>query len=186
MSEGSTTEPVRVLLTGRPGCGKTTVVIRTVEQVGRDRCSGFYTEEVRSQGRRIGFDVVSLEGHRAPLARVGEEGPRVGRYGVQLDEFEQVGVSALERGLDRRDHLLVVDEVGKMELFSDRFRSVLSRLLEESKSPVLGTLMRGRDRLVDRLRTSPNTRTIEVTVENRDDLPPRLGRLFRSRLEGGA
>ncbi|UCC82578.1 MAG: hypothetical protein JSW46_16625, partial [Gemmatimonadota bacterium] len=84
--------PPRILLTGRPGCGKTTVIKRAVELIGPDRCAGFYTEDVREKGRRIGFDVVTLDGRRGPLARAGARGPRVSRYGVELASFEGLGV----------------------------------------------------------------------------------------------
>ncbi len=174
-SAGPSDPAERVLLTGRPGCGKTTVIRRTVELLGPSRCAGFYTEEVRQRGRRVGFDVVTLEGKRGTLARVGARGPRVGRYGVDLASFERLGVSALQKGLEDRAPVLVVDEIGKMELFSRRFVETLGGVFDpEATHAVLGTLMVGRSRHVDELRRRRDIRIVTVTAENRDRLPQYL------------
>ncbi|UCC73234.1 MAG: AAA family ATPase [Gemmatimonadota bacterium] len=174
-----TPAPPRILLTGRPGCGKTTVIRRAVELIGLDRCAGFYTEEVRAGGRRIGFDVVTLDGRRGPLARAGAAGPRVSRYGVDLASFEELGVVTLERGLREGAAVLVVDEIGKMELFSRRFIALLERVFGEAcGSAILGTVMAGRYPTVDRLRRQRGLRVVEVTPANRDGLPRELGRIY--------
>lgn len=165
----------RILLTGRPGCGKTTVVRQVVERIGAGRCAGFYTEEVRRRGRRVGFDVVTLDGRRGPLARIEAPGPRVGRYGVDLTSFERLAVSALEAGLQERSRVLVIDEIGKMELLSSQFVELLAPVFDpQTPQAVLGTVMRGRHRYVDSLRRGPGVRVVAVTVENRDLLPRQL------------
>ncbi|MGD2153460.1 MAG: nucleoside-triphosphatase [Gemmatimonadales bacterium] len=171
--------PPRILLTGRPGCGKTTVIRRGVEQIGRDRCAGFYTEEVRERGRRVGFDVVTLAGRRGPLARLGARGPRVGRYGVDLASFDELGVGALERALEAGAPVLVVDELGKMELYSARFVAILEQLFDPAAShAVLGTVMERSHPKVDPLRGRPGVEVIRVTERNRCELPARLGEIY--------
>jgi nucleoside-triphosphatase len=179
--------PPRILLTGRPGCGKTTVIRRAAELIGLERCVGFYTEEVREKGRRVGFDVVTLDGRRGRLARVGARGPRVSRYGVDLESFEALGVETLERALLAGARLLVVDEIGKMELFSQRFTALLDRLLGPSaESAVLGTVLAGRHPAVERLRQLRGLRVMEVDSANREDLPVELGRIYGDFLAGRA
>jgi nucleoside-triphosphatase len=171
--------PPRILLRGRPGCGKTTVVQRALELIGQERCAGFYTEEVRERGRRAGFDVVTLDGRRGPLARAGARGPRVGRYGVDLASFEELGVATLERALAAGAHILVVDEIGKMELCSERFKAFLDRLIGGSGDrALLGTVLAGRHPEVERLRELKGLRVVEVTPANRDELPRELGRIY--------
>ncbi len=167
----------RILLTGRPGCGKTTVIRRTLELVGLDDCAGFITEEVRDGGRRIGFDVVTLDGRRGQLARAGAPGPRVGRYGVDVDSFERLGVRSLEDADPNRARILVIDEIGKMELFSDRFVAVLRRVLG-GDWPVIGSLMAGRNPIANSIRRRPDVQVVEVTSENRQGLPSELAAIY--------
>jgi nucleoside-triphosphatase len=160
---------LRLLLTGPPGVGKTTLVKRVVVKV-RDAitCSGFITEEVRSEaGDRIGFDIVTLEGRRAPLARKGlREGPRVGDYRVVVRSLECVAVPAMTEPWAQ---LLVVDEIGLMELRSDHFKEALLGLLEDER-PLLGTIRYQRQPFCDMVKSRPGVELIDVTYENRDGL----------------
>jgi nucleoside-triphosphatase len=177
-------KPLRVLLTGPPGCGKTTVILRTVRLLSQP-AAGFYTEEVRGRGGgRLGFDVVALDGQRSPLARVGGAGPRVGKYAVDLESFEAVGVRALEEGLRDPQQLLVLDELGKMEFLSGAFVRLLDRVFQ-SPNPVLGIILYRRHPLGDRFRQAAGVELIQVTTQNRDALPGELARRF-SVSHGGA
>jgi nucleoside-triphosphatase len=169
---------LRILLTGPPGCGKTTVIRETLRLVSPP-VAGFYTEEVRGRGSggRLGFDVVALDGRRGPLARVGGPGPRVGKYAVDLDSFEDIGVRALEAGLLKPHQLLVLDELGKMEFLSAAFVTLVVRAFQ-SPNPVLGTILYRRHPLGDRLRHAPGIELIQVTIQNRDALPVELAGRF--------
>ena len=85
------------LLTGRPGVGKTTVVREIAERLGA-KAGGFYTEEIRAQGRRTGFRLVALDGPTGILAGVNVSSRyRVGRYRVCVEDLESVGVESLWR-----------------------------------------------------------------------------------------
>jgi nucleoside-triphosphatase len=140
--------------------------------------AGFYTEEVRGPGGdRLGFDVVALDGGRGPLARVGGSGPRVGKYAVDLESFEEVGVQALAAGLQEPHQLLVLDELGKMEFLSSAFVTLLERVFE-SRNPVLGTILYRRHPLGDRVRRAPGVELIQVTTQNRAALPLEMARRF--------
>jgi nucleoside-triphosphatase len=177
-------EPLRVLLTGLPGCGKTTVILRTLPLLSQP-AAGFYTEEVRDgkAGDRRGFDVVALDGRRGPLARVGGAGPRVGKYAVDLRSFEDIGVRALEAGLREPHQLLVLDELGKMEFLSGAFVTLLEQVFR-SPNPLLGTILYRRHPLGDRFRKAPGVELIQVTTENRDTLPRKLARSLSETVVG--
>lgn len=163
--------PPRLLLTGPPQCGKTTVVRRVVDRFP-GRAGGFYTREVRESGRRVGFEIVTLDGKTAWLSHVDSPGPnRVGKYGVDLEGLHRVGLPALEPapGID----LIVVDEVGRMECLSSRFVAAMERLWP-APVPLLVTVAEKGGGYMARIKTKPGARLITVTPANRDALPDRI------------
>jgi nucleoside-triphosphatase len=172
----ATADPLRILLTGPPGCGKTTVILRTLDLLSCP-AAGFYTVELRGGdgGSRLGFDVVALDGRRAPLARVGRAGPRIGKYAVDLASFEGVAVQALGVGLREPHTLLVIDELGKMEFLSAAFVTLLKQMFQ-SPNPLLGTVLQGPHPVADRFRQAPGVELIQVTRQDRDALPVGLAR----------
>ncbi len=158
--------PTVLLLTGPPGSGKTTIIRRAVERLGA-RAGGFYTQELREVGTRTGFEIVTLDGQHATLARVGVRALHmVGRYGVDVEAVERVAVPALERAV-ASGSLVVVDEIGKMELFSPRFReAVLNALARGAR--VLGTVMLAPHPFADGVKRDPRVRLVTVTQSARD------------------
>jgi nucleoside-triphosphatase len=102
----------KVLLTGRPGCGKTTLIKRVVDEVAVP-AGGFYTEEVRESGQRVGFKMITLDDQESLLAHVDfKTQQRVGKYGLDLSALETVGVAALREAMRARQ-LVVLDEIGQ-------------------------------------------------------------------------
>ncbi|MEM4462093.1 MAG: NTPase [Candidatus Bathyarchaeia archaeon] len=176
----------RIFLTGRPGIGKTTVVLETAKLLSRlgIRIGGMVSFEVRESGVRVGFRVKDIStGLEGWLAHVSfTSGPRIGRYRVSIEEFESIGVKAILDALnDESMKVVVVDEVGPMELISRRFKDAIYRLLKSSKS-ILGTLhYRCDDPLARHIRYMNGVEVVEVTLDNRDRLPQILyDRLSRS------
>jgi nucleoside-triphosphatase THEP1 len=165
---------MKVLLTGPPGCGKTSLVERVVERVrGRARLAGFFTSEVREGGGRVGFDVVTVDGRRAVLSRKGRSGgPRVGSYTVDLASFEAVGVASLH---DKEADAFVIDEIGLMELYSEAFREVVMTLLEGSR-PLLATIRSKSEPFCDTIKSRRDVELIVVSSENRDALVEELSK----------
>ena len=153
-----------VLITGPPGCGKTTLIRKAITKLGV-AAAGFYTEEIRSAGRREGFALVTLDGRRTTLASVRIRSPhRVSRYGVDLEALETVGLPALENA-DAK--LLVIDEIGKMELLSPRFQEAVVRALDGA-TPLLASIMISRHPFADAVRSRDDVRLINLTPENRE------------------
>lgn len=164
-----------LLLTGRPGVGKTTVIKATAEALG-NRAGGFYTEEIRgADGRRRGFRLVTLQGEETVMAHVKLRGaghPRVSRYGVDVQAIDQVGVAALQEAI-KRGRIAIVDEIGKMELFCEAFKEAVLRAVS-GPTAVVATAMSGSHPWVDALKAEPNVTCWEVTMGNRDELPKRI------------
>ncbi len=154
-----------VMVTGPPGCGKTTLIRKAVAALDVP-AAGFYTEEIRSAGRRQGFALVTLDGRRATLASVGIRGPyRVSRYGVDVEALERVGLPALEDTTDAK--LLVIDEIGKMELFSQRFQEAVLHALEGGR-PVLASIMLSLHPFAEALKARGDVRLVHLTPESRE------------------
>jgi nucleoside-triphosphatase len=152
------------LLTGKPGTGKTTV-IRQALAGATAKAGGFYTEEVRSGGNRLGFHIVTLDGQEAILSHVDNRSRyRVGKYGVDISNLDGIAVAAIERAIDHSD-LIVIDEIGKMELFSTRFREAVLKAMASGKK-VLGTIMLASHPFADDIKHRLEVRLIEVTRNN--------------------
>jgi nucleoside-triphosphatase len=135
---------------------------------------GFVTEELREGGRRIGFSVETLEGDRAVLAHVDLEGPpRVGRYGVDVDAFERLALPALAGTAETE--LLLIDELGKMELASSSFHAAVADLFEQPVG-IVATVQTARHPLTDELKGRSDVETIRVTAANRGGLPAQLAK----------
>ena len=137
-----------VLVTGQPGCGKTTLVkniLAAGESMGTVKFSGFYTDEVLRGDKRIGFDVVTIpEGRRGVLSRKSREGqfatcPRVGAYSVDVSTFEQLALPTLCPD-DPENTIVVIDEIGRMELKSDAFKNAIEVLLRDPHRRVFGAI----------------------------------------------
>jgi nucleoside-triphosphatase len=162
---------IRILLTGPPQCGKTTVVQKVVAR-WPGHAAGFYTREVRQQGIRLGFEIVTLAGATALLSHVDFPGPhRVGKYGVNLDNFHRVALPALEviPGVD----LIVVDEVGKMECLSPWFVAAME-CLWAAPVPLLVTVAAKGGGYIAALKGKPDKTQFTVTSANREALPSRV------------
>jgi nucleoside-triphosphatase len=161
--------PARLLIEARPGAGKTTALSRLAERLRDDgvALSGFLTREIREGRRRVGFEIETLAGDRGLLAHVDIKGPpRVGRYGVDLEEFERLALPALESPAD----VVLIDELGKMELASERFREAVLALFD-SDVPIAATVHTFRHPFTDALKRRRGASTIRLSAANRDRLP---------------
>jgi nucleoside-triphosphatase len=166
------TGPRVLFLTGAPGVGKTTLLRTLAGRLGPYKPAGFYTAEIRDgTARRVGFELVDLAGPRRILSHVRIRGPRIGKYGVDLPAFEEflasVRFAAPETGL------VIIDEIGKMECLSPRFRDLVTGLVD-GQTPLVATIAARGDAFIEGLKARPGVRIVTVTRDNRDALSDTL------------
>ena len=173
----------KILLTGQPGCGKTTAVMKIIDNLawhghpGRERAgspyhmkiAGFYTQEIRRNNVRKGFSWKRLDGAVGTLAHVDiKERFKVGKYGVDVDGFDKNVVPVLDVEQTAAD-LFVIDEIGKMECFSKKFVTAVRRLFESDK-PVLTTVAKKGTGLISEIKNYPNIQLFNLTAANREKI----------------
>jgi len=156
------------LLTGSPGVGKTTVIRQAIAK-SKVKAGGFYTEEIRSGGTRLGFRIVTLDGQDAILAHVDSHSRyRVSKYGVDIQNLDNAGVAAVNQAIDESE-LIVIDEIGKMELFSPRFKEAVLEAIDSGKK-VLGTAMLSPHPFTDDIKRHPKVKVIQLSRANHEQV----------------
>ena len=134
----------KILITGPPRCGKSTLISKLIEYYNNKKdytIYGFLTPEIRERGNRIGFNIVDIySGKISQLARVGDFKTKykLGKYNVFIQEFDKYiedYLSLEEKTID----LIVIDEIGKMELFSDKFQNFIKNMFS-LKISILATI----------------------------------------------
>lgn len=158
---------VKILLTGLPGCGKTTAVMKIIDTLGCEKVAGFYTREIRQDNIRKGFCWKRLDGADGTLAHVDIKSRfKVGKYGVDVAGFEESVVPILD--VERvAAELFIIDEIGKMECLSGKFVAAVRRLFVSEKS-VLATVAQKGAGLISEVKNYPNTEIFNLTRAGRD------------------
>jgi nucleoside-triphosphatase len=162
-----------LLLTGSPGVGKSTVLLHIIQALKARgyHVGGMISNEARSNVMRVGFEILDLSsGQHGWLARVNEPvGPQVGRYRVNMHDLDGIGVQAILGAVESSD-VIAIDEVGPMELFSERFRDAVKKAIESGKLIVGVVHWRARNKLIDELKANPDAEAYVVTREDREKL----------------
>ena len=159
-------------MTGQPGSGKTALIKEALART-KVKGGGFYTEETRTGGIRQGFRIVTLDGQEVIFAHVDISSPhQVSKYKVDTGALDRVGISALRQALTESD-LVVIDEIGKMELLSPQFKEAVTQAINSGKK-VLGTIMLNAHPFADEIKRHPQVEVLLVTRDNRTEVMKRV------------
>jgi len=165
-----------IFISGVPGVGKTVLIRNVLGHLARTTTRGFYTEEIRDRGNRVGFSLKTVDGRLYTLAHVTDvvSRYRVGRYRVDLETFERVVDEELK--VQRGITAYVVDEVGKMECLSPLFRRRLKEILE-SEANVIATIAAKGDQYIEAVKKRDDIDVVHLTRQNRDEMLKEVLRL---------
>lgn len=153
-----------LFIAGTVGVGKTSL-LREVTLSRRERIGGFYTDHMLSGRMRKGFVMRTFDGQERVLAAKGmKSSHQLGKYGVDINALENVGIPALKLALEAKD-MIVIDEIGSMEMMSERFRQTLLECLTSTK-PVLATIRAASQPFSDQVKKFSDTQTIILTKSN--------------------
>ena len=171
----------QIFLSGRPGIGKTSVLLRALDllKVEGYEIGGMISREFRKLGVRLGFEIIDVKtGERGLLAHVNQfVGPRVGKYRVNLNDLNNIGVRSILKAVEDAD-IIVVDEIGPMELFSSPFKEAVMKAIKSMK-PMLGTIHYSlHDAFIEEIKAEKRVVIIEVTNENREYLHTNIIKRF--------
>ena len=154
-----------ILVTGPPRSGKSTLIEKVVQGISRP-VTGFFTQELREKGRRVGFSITTLEGKTGVLAHQSIKSTfRVGKYRVNLEDLDQIAVPSMLPSTP--DQIVVVDEIGKMECFSPLFKETLIQVLS-SANLVIGSVAIKGDRFIQSIKKRDDVSLVSITEKTRD------------------
>ncbi len=160
-------EKRNIFLTGAPSSGKTTVIKKIIESLNYP-ANGFYTEEERVDGKRVGFLMKTLDGMKGYLAHQDIKSEfNIRRYGVSIENIESIAVPSI---IPVENNVIILDEIGKMECFSTAFKQAATNAIDASNI-VIGTITLGGDNFIREIKKREDIEVSEVTVDNRNLLP---------------
>lgn len=135
---------IHLLITGRPGVGKTTFLKEIISVLLKKklRLDGFYTEEIRENQKRVGFRIMNIQGqeegilsHSGLTSRY-----RIGKYRVDVDKMDEI-VEKIRRSIkSEKIDVVIIDEIGPMELYSENFKGFIINMLKRNAPVVIGTI----------------------------------------------
>jgi nucleoside-triphosphatase len=154
-----------ILVTGPPRSGKSTLIEKVIQKINKP-VTGFFTRELRERGKRVGFCIETLEGKTGVLAHQEIRSKyRVGKYGVNLQDLDSIAVPSMVPSSPQ--HLVLIDEIGKMECFSPLFRETLSMVLS-LQNQVIGSIAIKGDRFIESIKKRDDVSLVFLSEKTRD------------------
>jgi len=160
----------KILITGKPGVGKSTCVYRVMGEIRNIPIVEFVTDEIRENNHRVGFALQVLGGPRLLLAHKNLMGvPQIGAYGVNLKNLQTALrlIRDQEQQLQKQFRLYCIDEIGKMEALSPAFREWVEAVFN-SPWPVVATIAARGTPWIESFKRNTKASIFTLTPENRD------------------
>ena len=168
-----------IFLTGLPCLGKTSL-IKEIVGVLKGKKGGFYTFEIKEGNRRIGFKIENLKGKSGLLAHINfKSSYRISKYRVNLKDLEEIGVNSILEAIKECD-IIVIDEIGKMEMLSRRFKEVVWKALESNKR-IIGVIKLKDGFFITKIKKREDTNIFELTKMNREEIKTKILNLLSNR-----
>ena len=177
----------KIGITGMPSVGKTQTLIKIIEFLEKSgyTVEGMITEPIIEKKKRVGFYVRDWQTREKEVfAHIDiDSKDRVGKYGVNINALEKIGVPAIEKAIIDEDiNIIIIDEIGKMEMLSERFCEMVIEAMDSDK-PIMVTLhKKSRSPLLQDVRRRDDIRILEVTPVNRNLLPYKIEKIMESKL----
>ncbi|HID20090.1 MAG TPA: NTPase [Methanophagales archaeon] len=163
---------IRLGITGKPKIGKSTIIKEVIRRLKAEGIAvgGMLTSDIHERGRRVGFSIEDINsGVKGVLAHVHQRGTKVGKYGVNLIDLDSIGTSSIKDAVSRPDiAVIIVDEIGPMELKSKRFINAIEEAIRSDKHIIVSVHQRSEHELVRRIKR--DFEIFVVTEENRDGI----------------
>lgn len=160
-----------ILVTGPPGCGKSTLIEKLLNRI-EGPVTGFFTLEIKEKGRRVGFSINTLDGREGILAHENlKSKSKVGKYRVNLKDIDTIAVPSMIPA--REQEVVVIDEIGKMECFSSLFKKTLVRVLS-LPNWIIGSIAQKGDPFMQRIKERDDVLLLALTARNRDILADQI------------
>ncbi|MFW9940430.1 MAG: nucleoside-triphosphatase [Candidatus Thorarchaeota archaeon] len=160
----------KFLITGPPRSGKSTLIVRLIEYLSKRQITvyGFLTPEVKVGKNRIGFDILNIKSkEREELARKGDLKTKfhVGKYCVFIEKFENF-ISNIDNITFQKEDFIIIDEIGKMELFSKKFQEFIIRIFDSDISIIATIGLTIKHPIKDHLLNLPDVEIFKLNIQN--------------------
>jgi len=173
---------MNVLITGPPGVGKTTLlnkIKKKIKDLGYST-GGMYCPEIREEGKRTGFNLIDIASmQKGVLASTNNtKGPIVGKYRVNLDDINNIGVLALKNALKTSDYIFI-DEIAPMELASSSFSQMVLEVMESQKPVIAVIHQRSKHPFILKVKNREDVNIFNLTLKNRNSIMEEILKILR-------